>query len=247
MLTTGLYRERKLQFFVNDEGIVGNFLLLVQALFISGACQIKLKSKFDSMFLDTKLEHDILVCPWPFNGFIIELDSDLFNLPEQEIGAVLLRSKANIGYAYEADRIKDFIEKEAGNLDLLKRDGSQEIFNSQISALKKAEKNPFLSHEIKAKCRKALLKYYEIRREIALRRMPSKYLKDRIRKRDQSRCRYCGIDTTGRIHFDHIFPWIRGGKTTYRNLVVSCSGCNLRKHDKTLEEADMRLLKSSQQ
>lgn len=60
-------------------------------------------------------------------------------------------------------------------------------------------------------------------------------LKSFIRARDQDRCAYCG-DAAGDFHFDHVFPFSRGGATNESNLVLACAPCNLSKGAKTPEE-----------
>ena len=64
-----------------------------------------------------------------------------------------------------------------------------------------------------------------------------------IYRRDNYTCQYCGK----RFHaedltIDHVIPKSRGGKTTWENCVLACAACNLRKGDRTLEEAGMALL-----
>ena len=39
-----------------------------------------------------------------------------------------------------------------------------------------------------------------------------------------------------RWHIDHLIPVARGGTDHIDNLVPSCISCNLKKHDKTVEE-----------
>ena len=56
--------------------------------------------------------------------------------------------------------------------------------------------------------------------------------------RDDHRCQYCG-ETADSI--DHIFPRSRGGPHTWENVAAACRPCNLRKRDRTPEEAGMRL------
>jgi len=52
------------------------------------------------------------------------------------------------------------------------------------------------------------------------------------------KCQICGVivwsgksrlSKKRRLHFDHVFPYSRGGKTTVDNLRVTCQGCNLRR------------------
>ncbi len=57
--------------------------------------------------------------------------------------------------------------------------------------------------------------------------------------RDEFTCQYCG--SKGDMTFDHVLPRARGGKTTWQNVVASCSPCNLRKGSKLVKEAGMRL------
>ncbi len=59
--------------------------------------------------------------------------------------------------------------------------------------------------------------------------------------RDEFTCQYCG--SMGDMTFDHVIPRARGGKTTWQNVVASCSPCNLRKGAKTVKEAHMQLHK----
>ena len=61
-------------------------------------------------------------------------------------------------------------------------------------------------------------------------RLPSERLKVQVLMRDGNMCRLCGITITGKdIHFDHIFPWSKGGETVLDNLQVLCKKHNLAK------------------
>jgi len=61
--------------------------------------------------------------------------------------------------------------------------------------------------------------------------------------RDNFLCQYCGQACTYKdITIDHILPRSRGGGNTWTNCVASCVRCNLRKSNRTPEEADMKLL-----
>lgn len=61
-------------------------------------------------------------------------------------------------------------------------------------------------------------------------RNPSERLKVQVLMRDGNKCRLCGITVTGNdIHFDHIFPWSKGGETTLENLQILCKPHNLAK------------------
>jgi len=61
-------------------------------------------------------------------------------------------------------------------------------------------------------------------------RIPSERLKVQVLMRDGNKCRLCGITLTGEnIHFDHIFPWSKGGETVLENLQILCANHNLAK------------------
>lgn len=61
--------------------------------------------------------------------------------------------------------------------------------------------------------------------------------------RDLHTCAYCGEQyLPHQLTIDHILPQSRGGKSTWMNTVASCKPCNVRKGNKTPEEAKMHLL-----
>ena len=62
--------------------------------------------------------------------------------------------------------------------------------------------------------------------------------------RDRFTCQYCGHGfATHNLTFDHVVPRSRGGKTEWLNVVSACSGCNLRKANRTPLEAGMPLIR----
>jgi CRISPR/Cas system Type II protein with McrA/HNH and RuvC-like nuclease domain len=63
--------------------------------------------------------------------------------------------------------------------------------------------------------------------------------RNRIYKRDNYECVYCGSHRN--LTLDHVIPKSRGGKNDWTNLVTSCFKCNLKKADKTPEEARMKM------
>ncbi|MCS6868523.1 MAG: HNH endonuclease [Thermus sp.] len=84
-----------------------------------------------------------------------------------------------------------------------------------------------------------------IRLKRLVRRGPSRIPLNRrnVLRRDRYTCQYCGRQG-GELTVDHVLPRSRGGKGTWENLVAACRPCNLKKGDRTPEEAGMRLLKS---
>lgn len=63
--------------------------------------------------------------------------------------------------------------------------------------------------------------------------------RNRIYKRDNYECVYCG--STRHLTLDHVIPKSRGGRNDWNNLVTSCQKCNLKKADRTPEEAKMKM------
>lgn len=52
------------------------------------------------------------------------------------------------------------------------------------------------------------------------------------------RCTICGtkLSSINECHFDHIFPFAKGGKSTTDNCQILCISCNLKKNDKELQD-----------
>ncbi len=60
--------------------------------------------------------------------------------------------------------------------------------------------------------------------------------------RDNYTCQYCGVSaSSAELTLDHVIPKVRGGQTTWDNLVCACRSCNAHKGSKTPEEAHMVL------
>lgn len=62
--------------------------------------------------------------------------------------------------------------------------------------------------------------------------------------RDKNLCAYCGHVFNGKKQLtrDHIQPVSKGGKDTWVNCVTACYPCNNWKDNKTLDEAELKLL-----
>jgi len=61
----------------------------------------------------------------------------------------------------------------------------------------------------------------------------------RVYKRDGYECVYCG--SKKELTVDHVIPKSKGGGNEWTNLVTSCFKCNLKKGDKTPEEAKLTM------
>lgn len=61
--------------------------------------------------------------------------------------------------------------------------------------------------------------------------------------RDKHLCLYCG-NTFARLALtrDHVMPLSRGGRDEWENVVTACSHCNLKKSNRTPQQANMPLL-----
>jgi len=63
--------------------------------------------------------------------------------------------------------------------------------------------------------------------------------RNRIYRRDNFECVYCGSNKN--LTLDHVIPKSKGGKNSWENLVTSCFKCNLKKGNKTPDEAKMKM------
>lgn len=65
-----------------------------------------------------------------------------------------------------------------------------------------------------------------------------------IWRRDKGRCQYCGREPkSDDITMDHIHPKSKGGLSTFENVVLCCTACNLKKGSRSLAAAGMQLQK----
>ena len=71
-----------------------------------------------------------------------------------------------------------------------------------------------------------------------------RFSRTNIFTRDKHQCQYCGaLPEKSDLTLDHIIPRSRGGVDSWENLVLACARCNVKKSNRTPEEANMRLLK----
>jgi 5-methylcytosine-specific restriction endonuclease McrA len=65
-----------------------------------------------------------------------------------------------------------------------------------------------------------------------------------IFERDKNTCQYCGRRMPkSDVTLDHVVPRSRGGIDSWENLVLACMECNVRKGNRTPEEAHMPLFR----
>ncbi len=71
-----------------------------------------------------------------------------------------------------------------------------------------------------------------------------KFSRHNIYVRDGNRCQYCGRRfATSELSLDHVVPLSRGGVSTWENVVCACLPCNVRKGNRSPEEAAMKLIR----
>ncbi len=66
--------------------------------------------------------------------------------------------------------------------------------------------------------------------------------KREVLRRDDYTCQYCG-QRSPYLTVDHVIPRHLGGRHAWDNLVAACPSCNHRKGGRTLEQAQMHLLR----
>ncbi|XP_065852485.1 uncharacterized protein [Euphorbia lathyris] len=87
----------------------------------------------------------------------------------------------------------------------------------------------------------AVLRVPHLLQVVKRRRVNSNLSRKNILFRDHFTCQYCS--SRENLTIDHVVPTAKGGKWTWENLVAACSKCNSKKGPKTVEEANMKLLK----
>jgi len=73
-----------------------------------------------------------------------------------------------------------------------------------------------------------------------------RFSRSNIFARDNHTCQYCHRQMKrAELNLDHVMPKSRGGRTSWENVVTSCVPCNLRKGNRTPEEARMHLARAA--
>ncbi|CAM8961900.1 unnamed protein product [Rhodiola kirilowii] len=88
----------------------------------------------------------------------------------------------------------------------------------------------------------AVLRIPHLQTVVKRRRVKSTLSRKSILYRDNYTCQYCSSHEN--LTIDHVLPIARGGVWKWENLVAACSRCNSRKGQKTVEEANMKLMKT---
>lgn len=71
-----------------------------------------------------------------------------------------------------------------------------------------------------------------------------RFSRSSIFERDMSTCQYCGRRLPkSQLTIDHVVPQSRNGEETWENLVLACVDCNVKKANRTPEEAEMPLIR----
>ena len=71
-----------------------------------------------------------------------------------------------------------------------------------------------------------------------------KFNRRNIFARDENRCQYCGKKhPMPELSLDHVIPRSRGGRTSWDNVVCSCTRCNAKKGGRLPEEAGLKLVR----
>ncbi|KGG14706.1 MULTISPECIES: HNH endonuclease [unclassified Prochlorococcus] len=66
--------------------------------------------------------------------------------------------------------------------------------------------------------------------------------KKNLIQRDHNSCQYCGY-TGPKLSIDHVIPRSRGGQDVWENVAIACISCNIKKGNRTIQEANMPLRK----
>ncbi|KAA3487286.1 HNH endonuclease [Gossypium australe] len=87
----------------------------------------------------------------------------------------------------------------------------------------------------------AVLRVPHLLQVVKRRRIRSNLSRKNVLFRDNFTCQYCSARDN--LTIDHVLPVARGGEWKWENLVTACAKCNSKKGQKTLEEANMKLIK----
>ncbi|XP_021283107.1 uncharacterized protein LOC110415730 [Herrania umbratica] len=87
----------------------------------------------------------------------------------------------------------------------------------------------------------AVLRVPHLLQVVKRRRIRTNLSRKNVLFRDNFTCQYCSAHEN--LTIDHVLPVARGGEWKWENLVAACAKCNSKKGQKTIEEANMKLIK----
>jgi 5-methylcytosine-specific restriction endonuclease McrA len=122
------------------------------------------------------------------------------------------------------------------NLTTLRR-GFKLVYKGKAEIIFSDDNNPIVS-EVKNYKRPTIIRLI---RYIYLPYKKVPLTRYNIFRRDGYRCVYC--NTKEGLTLDHVLPKSRGGGNTWKNLVTCCKVCNIRKDNRTPEEANMTMFR----
>ncbi|GMY14231.1 HNH endonuclease [Fagus crenata] len=93
----------------------------------------------------------------------------------------------------------------------------------------------------RAICLEFMEKVPHLLQVVKRRRIKNTLSRKNILYRDNYTCQYCS--SRENLTIDHVLPAARGGQWKWENLVAACAKCNSKKGQKTVEEANMKLIK----
>ncbi len=112
-----------------------------------------------------------------------------------------------------------------------------------ISLLMRGKADVIVEHSVSVKTVKGELNSpavvrmrYQVKRPLPQLRLS----RHAVLARDNFTCQYCGARGKD-MTIDHVIPRWAGGPHTWDNLVACCRKCNLKKADKTPQQANMKL------
>lgn len=115
------------------------------------------------------------------------------------------------------------------------RHGFKLVYKGKAEVLRALEQAPLIAGAVQY-ARPVIIRLLKYVRFVMKR---LKVNRRRVYDRDHHACAYCG--SSKHLTIDHIIPKSKGGSNTWTNLITCCYSCNLKKADRTPEEAGMKL------
>ena len=136
----------------------------------------------------------------------------------------------------------------AGKAKIVRHDFSLHDFESwvdnwsDITSISKDQKQRFIGNSSICFMIPEIIIFTRVK---IFRPMNVKFSRKSVFLRDNNTCQYCGKQLLyNKLNIDHVLPRSQGGKSTWKNVVVSCIPCNSVKGDRTPIQAGMILIKN---